>query len=113
MSATLTPEAAEPEPHDAGGCLQGRITASRGGSVKGLDHPAARLPSPAAGVPREPGDSLPVFAPVSQRLMQVLLLTDEIKNVGGVAMEALALDPDASVSRGPGRGRRAGVRRRW
>jgi len=113
MSATLTPEAAEPEPHDAGGCLQGRITASRGGSVKGLDHPAARLPSPAAGVPREPGDSPPVFAVVGQRLVQVLLLTDEIKNVGGIAMEGLALEPGRSIPPRPGRGRRAGIRRRW
>jgi hypothetical protein len=79
---------------------------------------AARLPSPAAGVPREPGDSLPVLAAVGQRLMQVLLLTDEIKDVGGIAMEALALEPEGSVLAGvprrPGTGRRAGIRhRRW
>src|SRR5690349_22382895 len=92
--------------------------ASRGGSGKGLDHPAARLPSPAAGVPGEPGDSPPALAVVGQRLAQVLLLPDEIKNVGGIAVDALAREPEgrvpAGVPRRPRRGRRAGIRhRRW
>ena len=74
--------------------------------------------SPAAGVPREPGDSSLVLAVVGQCLVQVLLLTDEIKNVGGIAMEALALGPGGSVPAGvlrrPARGRRAGIRHgRW
>ena len=49
-----------------------------------------------------------------QRLVEVLLLTDEVKNVGGIPMEALALGPGGSVladvPRRPGRGRRAGIR---
>ena len=53
-----------------------------------------------------------MFAVVGQRLVQVLLLADEIKNVGGIAMEGLALEPGGSIPPGPGRGRRAGIRRR-
>jgi hypothetical protein len=71
--------------------------------------------SPAAGIPYEPGD-LPRVCVVG--LVQVLLLSDEITNVGGIAMEALALGPGGSVPadvlRRPGRGRRAGIRHgRW
>ena len=51
-----------------------------------------------------------------RRLMQVLLLTDEIKNVGGIPMEALALELGggvlAGVPRRPGRGGRTGIRHR-
>src|SRR5690242_5404715 len=78
---------------------------------------AARLSSPAAGAPGEPGDSPPALA-VGLCLVQVLLLPDEIKNVGGVAVDALAREPEGrvpvGVPRRPRRGRRAGIRhRRW